>query len=208
MAKSKNAGKHVHGKLPQIAEERRRFHMGSKALPVMNLSSLNEKKLDELSDTVFEIKFDSPISEIVEDVFSDMPEFSAPTDMEADKSEGLPSVFEPVESRRTVTAITQLHLAGALGKRLILIDLFKGSVPAKETKEELEKQLKEFIAEKVKVMKAEGAKGLLLPDPNSKSFHFVLFDMSFPGEEFGFKKFRSTYKEKFSFAHEDEAHRI
>ena len=78
----------------------------------------------------------------------------------------------------------------------------------KPTKEELEKQLQAFFQEKVKKMKAEGAKGLLLQDPNSKSYHFVLFDMSFPGEEFGFKKFRSSYKEKFSFAHEDEAHRV
>ena len=208
MAKPKSVGKHVHGKLPQIAEERRRFHQGNKDIPVAKLSELDDAKLQKLRDSVFEIKFDCPVSEIVEDVYADMPEFSEPHDMEADKSEGLPSVLEPVESRRAITSIIQFHISGKLHDKLILIDLFKGSTPAKETKEALEQQLQQFIQSKVKTMRAEGAKGLLLQDPDSKGYHFILFDMDFPGEQFAFKKFRTDYKEKFSFAHEDEQHRV
>ncbi|MCK4328194.1 MAG: hypothetical protein KAW41_07070 [Candidatus Diapherotrites archaeon] len=191
-----------------LAEGRKVYHRGTVDIPILKLSKIHPKLLKTYLNRIVTLDFEGKFKDVLDHVVSHVV-VSRVKEMKPDKSEKLFSEFTPLVRRRlaNVTNVIFLKRNLPISEILMVVDYFRGSAPEEIKTKKAEKEIAEILMTHFLKKNPRSVTGLLVDGPR-KTFALVAFHMDYGKESYGFKKTRSTYKEKIGLAHEEDDHKV
>ena len=191
-----------------LAEGRRVYHSGTVDIPILKLSKIHPKLLRTYLNRIVTLDFEGKFKDVLDHVVSHIV-VSQVKQMKPDKSDKLFSDFTPLVRRRlaNVTNVIFLKSRIPISEILMVVDYFRGSAPEEIKTKTAEKEVAKILMDHFLKKNPKSVTGLLVNGPKG-TYALVAFHMDYGGEPYGFKKTRTTYKEKIGLAHEEDEHKV